>query len=205
MVKKVLVLIVAVSILRIISGCGDCPDDPVYFEFDGLSISNLDNSGAWSQVATSDTMFNEAVAFGISITGYIGPERFKSSLLNSSGFSSCYAFGSECPEILKPLHQLTAINITTLFPIDSATPANSHVSNLFVASDASYGNLYQSLTSLIEDIKDKTYSDISEEAFNIYLKSKVLNDKARFIISMRLDNDSIISDTTNTIYIKTGK
>ncbi|HOW29970.1 MAG TPA: DUF5034 domain-containing protein [Bacteroidales bacterium] len=203
MAKKVFVLIVAVSILRIISGCGDCPDDPVFFEFTDVSISNLDNSGTWSQVTTSDTMFSEAVAFDISITGYIGPDRYKSTFLRSSGFSSCYAF-SKCPEVLKPVHPITALSVYTLYPLDNDIPENSDVSNLFVASQY-YGKLYQSLPSLITDLKNKTYYDDFGESFNIYLKSNISNDKARFIISVRLDNDSIISDTTNTIYIKPRK
>ncbi|HPT14879.1 MAG TPA: hypothetical protein PK796_08840 [Bacteroidales bacterium] len=202
-VKKLFVLIAAVSILRIISGCGDCPDDPVFFEFNEVSISNLDNSGAWSQVTTSDSMFDEAVSFRVMIDGYFEPVKFQSSFLRNTGYSSCYAF-SKCPEILKPLHPITALTIKTLYPINNEIPANSDVSNMFVASESSWGNLYHPLTSHTVSLKDKIYYDFSE-SFNIYLKSKVLNDKARFIISVRLDNDSIISDTTNIIYIKAGK
>lgn len=202
MVKKVLVLIAAVTLLRIISGCGDCPDDPVFFEFSDLSISNLDNSGAWGEGTSSDSMFDEAVSFRIMINGYFEPVKFQSSFLSSTGFSSCYAF--ECEQILEPIHPIVSTTITTLYPIDNSILENSDVSNLFVASESSLGNLYQPLNSYIAGLKDKLYFDFSE-SFNIYLKSKVLNDKARFIISIRLDNDSIISDTTNTIYIKAGK
>lgn len=202
MVRKVLVLIAAVSLLRIISGCGDCPDDPVFFEFSDLSISNLDNSGAWGEGTSSDSMFDEAVSFRILVNGYFGPVRLKSSLGRQTGFSSCYAW-SKCPEILKPLHPISSLTIKTLYPIDNTIPENSDVSNLFVASQH-YEKLYLSLPSLLKDLKNKTYYDDFGESFNIYLKSKVLNDKARFIISIRLDNDSIISDTTNTIYIKAG-
>lgn len=202
MVKKVLVLIAAVSLLRIISGCGDCPDDPVFFEFSDMAISNLDNSGAWGEGTSSDSMFDEAVSFRVMINGYFEPVKFQSSFFRITGFSSCYAF--DCEQILKPIHPIVSTTITTLYPIDNSILENSDVSNLFVASESSLGNLYQPLNSYIAGLKDKLYFD-SSESFNIYLKSKVLNDTARFIISVRLDNDSIISDTTNTIYIKAGK
>jgi|WetSurMetagenome_2_1015567.scaffolds.fasta_scaffold233626_2 hypothetical protein len=203
MIKKLLILIVAVFILRIVPGCFDCPDDPVFFEFSDLTLSNLDNSGTWSQVSTSDSMFSEAVSFRIQINGYFGPERMQSSFLRNTGFSLCYAF-SKCPEILKPAHPITEMSVKTLYPIDIATPVNSEVSNLFVASQSSYESLYQTLDSYIKSLSNKTYDDFAE-TFNIYLKSKVMNDKARFVITVRLDDNSTISDTTQTIIIRNEK
>jgi hypothetical protein len=203
MVKKLLILIVALFILRIIPGCFDCPDDVTYFNFSDLTISNLDNLGRETAV---DTMYCEAVAFRLTLGGNSELKNSQLLQLQDMGFSSCYAFGSECPEILKPVHPVVEVKIITLLAIDDETSAGADVSNLFVASYSSYENLYETLEEYVGGLQNKTYSDfITAESFNIYLKNKVLNDKARFVITVRLDDNSTISDTTQTIIIRNEK
>lgn len=204
--KKALLILLVVNILRIIPGCCECDDSTMPFNFNRLTINNLDNSGDWAMTTTSDTMVAAAVAFEVALFDSSGYYYFaQGPPVNTGGFCSAMAMKCDCASLLKANQYLKDILITTLYSLNPEIDAGSDVTEWFVArptnTGASGNSLYLSLESLCLQSEGKTYYDSGMESFGLYLTIPVANSHARFVIKTIFSDNITLSDTTRLISI----
>ena len=174
------------------------------FDFAKVSTKNLDNSGMWPTISQTDTMKRSSVAFQVNVAGdfsYLGQQEQE---VQGIGFQTAKAFAkTDCPMLYGAENSIENISITTLFNINKSILANSDVSDLFVSTDQTNYNsaLYIPLNQLYPII-NHVYVDYPEVKFQVFLKSKVEADSARFVINIKLADNSVLSDTTKLIFIK---
>ena len=194
-------------VTRILSGCFNypCSEEVYYFDFTKVSTTNLDNSGMWPIESQTDTMKKAAFAFQVNVTGDFPFLGKANQGIQSFGFSSAKAFSkTDCPRLYGANSRIDEISILTLFKISGNIPANSDVSDLFLCSGKTgYYNseLYIPLNQLYPLI-NQVYEDYPETQFRLFLKNKVEADSARFIINVKLADNTVMADTTNLIFIK---
>ena len=194
-------------VTRILSGCFNypCSEEVYYFDFTKVSTTNLDNSGMWPIESQTDTMKKAAFAFQVNVTGDFPFLGKANQGIQSFGFSSAKAFSkTDCPMLYGANSRIDEISILTLFKISGNIPANSDVSDLFLCSGKTgYYNseLYIPLNQLYPLI-NQVYEDYPETQFRLFLKNKVEADSARFIINVKLADNTVMADTTNLIFIK---
>jgi hypothetical protein len=196
--KKAFLLLLTLNFIRIFVSCG-CPDDYDYFRFNQISVSNLDNSGLYAINSTSDSMLYKAVAFQVTVSDSGGYLYTNLPKISDFGFTSAMAM-RKCDYPFKPMNPVASLKIKTIYPINGETPENSDVTDQFVISTTSGGNLYISVTDYIAGLANKVYGNPGE-TFNIILKTEVEHPLARFAIEVTLDNGTLFNTTTRTITI----
>lgn len=199
--KSLLILILGFTI-RIIQSCG-CQDNPHFFDFDQITVLNLDNSKDYISSNPTDTMFSSAVAFEICISGSKGfAHLWKSNY--SLGFSEAGAM-QECPIRFVSNQQITKIAIKTLETISSEIPENTDITDLFlglVPSTSSLKYLYEPIDNLYNKINQETFFDDATATFQVFCKVNIQNEKARFAIIIDLSDGRTLTGLTDLIHIK---
>jgi len=204
--KKIILILLVVNILRIIPGCCECDDTPIPFNFNKLTILNLDNSDNWGISTTCDTMLAEAVAFEIDLFDSTGFFYAQEQSININGLGYARAYSCKCNFPYKANQYLTDVRITSLLPLTSEIEADSDVTDQFVAqptnNSSSGSSLYISLESMCKQTENKIYYYGSgTESFRIFLKPGITNSKARFVIRAEFSDQTYLSDTTRLITI----
>lgn len=204
--SKIVFLVMLAASVRIVSSCCDCDNLPAFFNFNKADLRNIDNSGDYPFTITSDSMYAEAVAFEVSIfdsTGYYYLAENRNPL-NNLGFSTASAFSCDCAMPFTPNQFIERIEITTLYPLNTSTPAGSNVSELFVGlstSNSARGYVYETLSQLCQQTQGKIYYDGGIESFRLFLKPAVENPVARFQIQLHFSDGSQMALTTGLIHI----
>ena len=206
LITKAFFIILLLFVARTLTGCFNypCSEEVYYFDFAKVSTKNLDNSGMWPTISQTDTMKRSSVAFQVNVAGdfsYLGQQEQE---VQGIGFQTAKAFAkTDCPMLYGAENSIENISITTLFNINKSILANSDVSDLFVSTDQTNYNsaLYIPLNQLYPII-NHVYVDYPEVKFQVFLKSKVEADSARFVINIKLADNSVLSDTTKLIFIK---
>lgn len=194
-------------VTRILSGCFNypCSEEVYYFDFTKVSTTNLDNSGMWPIQSQNDTMKMSAVAFQVNVTGDFPFLGKVNEGMQGFGFSSAKAFSkTDCPMLYGANSSIDEISIVTLFKISASIPANSDVSHLFLCTRNTglyNSELYIPLNQIYPLI-NHVYVDYPEVQFQVFLKTKVEADSAKFQINIKLANNSVLTDTTSLIVIK---
>jgi hypothetical protein len=204
--RKILIIILFGFVLRTLSSCFNCncDNDAFYFDFTRVELTNLDNSQSYAIPTQSDTMSSKAVAFEVKI---VNDNLFslKNVSKNMFSLSSAYAWSCDCPQFFRANNKIEKISIITVFDINTNINANSDITDRFVAHKENYHQpteLYLSIEELYSRINPETYSDQAVEAFKLYLKDEVENEKAQFIIHVQLTNGIVLSDTSKILTIK---
>jgi len=203
--KTLLILFVA-NILRLIPGCCECDESSIPFSFNKIDITNIDNSGDWAVITQSDSMKPEAVAFEVALFDSAGYYHLAQSFFSTNtGYSNATAMSCDCSYPLRAIQHLSSLKITSLYALNAQYSAQSDVTELFVAkltNNSSTGsNLYIPLPALCNQTQGKNYYDSGVESFGLYLTVPVENSRAAFIISAKLSDNRILSDTTKVITI----
>lgn len=201
LITKSLLILILVFTLRIIQSCG-CPDDPHFFDFDQITVLNLDNSKDYLRSSPTDTMYSSAVSFEISISGskefaYLRKGNF------SFGFSEAIA-SDECPIQCKSNQQISKITIITLEAISSEIPENTDITDLFfglVPYTSSLKYLYEPIDNLYNKINQETFFDDTTAAFQVFCKVNIQNEKARFAFIVDLSDGRTLTGLTDLIHI----
>ncbi len=206
LLTRSLFIITLVFVMRTLSGCYNpvCPDDINYFDFSKVKITNLDNSGMYPTNLLSDTMEKAAVAFEINVSGDFPFMVQAKNHKQGFGFSEANAFSKEnCPMLYKANSDIKNISVISLLKINESIPANTDISELFLATDQTrYGtDLYVPLSQLYNKI-NHVYNDYQYTRFQLFLTKDVENDSARFVINIKLADNSVLSDTSSLIYIR---
>lgn len=199
--KRVVVIFLVLNLVRLFQSCIDDTETVIFFDFNTMLVSNIDNSGLYAVPADSDTMYSEAIAFSVQV--FDSTASIYMSALKPAGisFRSCQA--KERMPSFKPLQQIENISIVALYDISDDIPANTDVTQYFYFGMEDYsspGDLYVSWNELYESMTGKIYSS-RMESFSLYLTKNVENGSARFIISMELSDGRFVSDTTALIHI----
>ncbi|MEI8047801.1 MAG: hypothetical protein WCI92_10520 [Bacteroidota bacterium] len=207
LITRVFLILSILFILRVFTGCliHDCPEEVYPFDFEKIEIVNLDNSGMWPAILSSDTLKRAAVAFQVSVSANLPLIGQSGQNSNSSGFSFPTASGkSDCPMLYSANHIIENISVVTAFDLNESYPANADVTSLFLGSDnIGYGSgLYVPIDELYQKINKARYYDYPETQFRLFYRRTVEKDSARFIIRVKLSDASILSDTTQIIHLR---
>ncbi len=202
--KKVIIILIFVFILRTLSSCifnCNCSNDVLYFDFNKIELTNLDNSQTYAVSTQSDTMINKAVAFEVRIfNDELSAHNYCPQKLFA--YNSAYAWSCDCSPLLLPNNGIEKISIKTVFDINTQIKSGSEITNRFLTKNNQTDELYIPTNEIHSKKNTETYYHSAEEKFNLYLKDEVKNNKAQFIINVYLKNDTILSDTTNILTIK---
>jgi hypothetical protein len=159
----------------------------------------------WPIESQTDTMKMSAVAFQVNVTGDFPFLGNANQGMQDFGFSSAKAFSkTNCPMFYGANSRIDEISIVTLFKINGNIPANSDVSHLFLCTRNTglyNSELYIPLNQIYPLI-NHVYEDYPEIQFQVFLKTKVEADSAKFQINIKLANNSVLTDTTSLIVIK---
>ncbi len=199
LLHKTLFILILVFALRIIQSCG-CPDDPHFFDFENISILNLDNSKDYVRSGSTDAMFSSAVAFEITISGRGEFASLKRAIL-SLGFSEITA-SDKCPLQFKSNQKISKITIITMEAISPEIQANTDVTDIFlgiVPFHSSPTFLYEPLDNIYHAINPEIFIDNTTSCFQVVCNRNILNDKAQFTINIDLSDGRTLTGTTNLI------
>ena len=178
----ILVLIIIVAI----RSCTGCCGDPMEIPFDFLKIETI----------AAETMYSEEVFFKVDISDTA--HLYYGSNCKNYGFGYTSAYALSCEDaIYISNQQVTEIQIETLFPISSEITAGSNVSHLFYSRDF----LYYPLQELVSKGLNKRVYTNPKSSFTIFLKEKVENSVAQFVIMLEFSDGSSLTDTTSVITI----
>jgi len=205
-VARSTLIITLIFVMRTLTGCFnyECPDGVYYFDFTGIRIQNLDNTGIWPKVMLNDTMKREAVSFQIEVSG---DNRLLGKVEKTSfsfGFPGAYAWSKEyCPPVYEANQKIDNLTIVSLLRLTENIPSNTDVTDIFLATEeTSYQtDLYVPITKLYQKI-NHTYIEYPKTGFRLFLGRGVENDSAQFIIKVRLADNTILADTTRVIHIR---
>jgi hypothetical protein len=206
--KKIYFILFLFFIIRLFVGCCRCSNDYTTIEYQKVRILNIDGNASSPNnfpILNSDTMFNSAVAFGVSVIDTTIDYTKKSYVveLNNFGFSSANATTCDCPTLYKSTQQIVDIKIFTLEDISPTIKANTNVTDLFVAYP-SKSSLYTPIDKLYPLINENAISTRPEIVFYVFCKESIQNDKAQFVINIELSDGHFFSEFTNLIHIKSS-
>jgi len=206
MIRKLLLLFFVITTIRIASSCCECDESLSYFDFNKLTLANIDNTGDWPVSTASDSMWFEAVAFEAALfdsTGYYYAMAKPSHDLHL-GFQAAYS--CKCSFPVQSMQQMSEINIYTLESLNDSLPAGANVSRLFVAQSTSGGSnstLYVSLPDLCNSSEQQRYYyGEGVESFRLFLKIPVSSPFVRFEMVIKLTDDRELTSQTRRIYIR---
>ncbi len=200
-IPKVTLLITLAFILKAVSSCVN----PVWdfdFSFNKVTVKNLDNSGIYSIETDRDTMYAAAVAFEVTLSD----ETFLASAVHRQaeaplpGFTSVSAMSPE-PRYY-PMHRITGIRIVTLEAMSPDIPAGTDVTGLFAAHVPHFINLdflYIRADELPPVLDLEFYPNEPSISFQLFCREEIAGDKAQFVITITLSDESTMSATTSLI------
>jgi hypothetical protein len=202
LITRSLLLLSLLFAARIIHSCS-CPDNPHYFDFDLITVANLDNSRDYVRSNPTDTMFSSSVAFEISITG---------SRVFAQNGSSNFSFGfteatamEECPIRFVPNQQICKITVRTLMAISSEIPENSDVTDLFlglIPYSSSSGYMYEPIDSLYGKINRDNFFNQPVSTLQLFCTVNIHSTDARFEFTVDLSDGRNLTAITNPIHLK---
>jgi hypothetical protein len=188
--KKVLAttsLIVAIHLIAVLSSC--CTDyNTLCFDFEGLEIQNLDNSGISPTEQVNDTI--PAVAFILGID-YVLNDGF---CLESTHFGwnpLTTALATSCAEEYTYLlnDSLISVEISSLTDFDADHPKGTALNSFFVGPDA------RTINQAIRE-----FGNFRDGYYFLVKKPDGIRPH-RFIAKMELSSGAIFADTTNSIVL----
>lgn len=203
--SKILFLLILLSIIRLSQSCK--VDDFTYnsntieFKYNKIKIQNIDNSGIYSRYLSTDTMYNGAVTFKISVMD--STNKFTSAKPYASfGFSTLTAKTENEPPTMpyKPKYKIQKLNIITMESISQSLPANTDITNHFVYYSENF-KLYKSRDELLSYFNASFESDTTD--FQISLKDKIQNNRAQFLIIITLSDGQELRANTKLIHLIT--
>jgi hypothetical protein len=178
-------------LLSLCTGTGGCPE-PVAVPFNFKKVEAI----------APESEFPEQISLRIKLSDTAHWEPYRPLRLGSIGLTRAY--GITCVEPIYPIPEesIQSIHVTTLNRISSALPALSNVTGHFYTLTEEF--LYVPLERFIENPDlgwVRFHNHIPYNEFRMYLRKRVENSEARFVVSITLSNGTLLTDTTNTIRI----
>lgn len=216
MLRKTLLILIAVSVLKLMTSClfrCDC-DDPEEIEFalNTSHISLIDNAGYYPDYhPTSDTVSSRAIGFDITLSDNTLIDQYYTALPAKCEqtapifIKGAYAWSCDCVFWeFKAKQKLKAIRMVALADFNQDLPAQSDISHLLLArvnqSDFEAHGMYKTLEKTIEYLSEERIYSLPEYSFELYLTEAPVTDSIRFELIFEFDDNSFITDTTQIIY-----
>lgn len=198
---RITVLISLAFVLKTVSSCVQ----PVFdfdFDFNKITITNLDNTEVYVIRNDGENMYSAAVAFEVTLSD--DELTASGSLINAGtafpGFTPASAMSPEFR--YHPRQQITSVSIVTLEEMSTVIPAGSDVTEFFVAylprhSESDF--LYIRTDELVSMINRGYFPGEPKVSFQLFCKNDIPGSRARFVISVTLSDDSILTATTGML------
>ena len=167
--KIILVLMVPLMVELVVSCCNCIETTYLNYTHCGLTIKNLDNSGASPVVAQSNSISKNAYGIRLSIKRSENYCELKRS--NSFFIQSVYATSCDCPPEFQymPLDSIVSVKLTTYSDFDSEHLAGSDITDLFYVYS---GNEFTEISEYLKHVETELYHFINPTfQFDILLMS----------------------------------
>lgn len=200
-------IIAVIFFARIIQSCCSCGTDTIPFDYSLAAIKNIDNSGSYAVLSEENVMYSKAVAFEVTVSGDYGMAFLQKKQLLPA-FSDARALSCDCSPLFGPQQQITSVTVTTLVQISPSITAGEDVTGLFLATVNEISGieyLYRELSSIYEDLNPEMVSDTPSVTFRLFFTGEVLNDLARFTVTIGLSDGRSLTATTEPITIVTNE
>jgi len=190
--KNILGVFLPMIFLSLCIGPGGCPD-PVAVPFDYKKLEAI----------APETALPEQIVIRIKLSDTIQWEPYRSFRMANLGISRAYG-GITCdePYFPRPEDNIQSIQVTTLNRVSTALPALSNVTSQFYT--LTEGFLYVPLARFIENPEMgwvQFSNRIPYNEFRMYFRERIENSVARFVVSITLNDGTVLTDTTNTTRI----
>ncbi|MCF8361543.1 MAG: DUF5034 domain-containing protein [Prolixibacteraceae bacterium] len=216
MFRKLIIILLAVSSLKLLISCifrCDCPEpDEVEFSLNISHITLIDNAGPYPNYHTdSDSLSSRAIGFDITLTDSTMTDENYAPLLvdcqHTGPFfiNGAYAWSCDCINCeFKTKQKLKAIRLITLSDFNNELPAQTDISHLLVGrvnkADFEGHGMYKTLEKTIAYLAEERMYYSPDYSFELYLTKAPKVNSIRFEITFEFDDNSFITDTTETIY-----
>lgn len=191
MIKKVLIVILAVNVISLIQSC--CTEEYQY-KWTDFSLNILDNSGEYPVLIENKEVNKNALGLRVTLqdTVIYFAQNFK--LMNE-----CYA--TSCAEKYTRIHNLSTIKIITLLDYSSKYPKDSDITKLFIARES--GNtksLYISIDQIISNVNGSSHNYNGYSDFDLYLVDTTATiGEQRFEVQLTMSDGNIFIQESDTL------
>lgn len=176
----------------------------MYYQFDSLEISNLDNSAWGTQPTELNVMAAAAVAFEINLVdssfNYFEPavaQHWRPNLNTAQAMERC-----RCPFHFFPDPEIDRLSILTLRDFSPDQPAGSDITALFLWQN-DWNHLYRSIDSLVPMLNEPFYDEwLPAKKFQVFCQDSVENDSLQLVFRVEFVNGEVLADTTNVVAIR---
>jgi hypothetical protein len=197
---RITVLISLAFLLKAVSSC----IQPVFdfdFDFNKITVTNLDNSDVYVMRNDRDTMYSSAIAFEVTLSDeeFLAAGSLPKAETAFPGFTPATAMSPE--SLYHPRHHITALRIVTLEEMSPAIPAGSDVTGLFVAYVPRYseGFLYIITDELLTMINRDFYPGEPSVSFQLFCNQDITASRVLFAITVTLSDESMLTAQTGIV------
>ncbi|MFV0391892.1 MAG: hypothetical protein ACK5KP_08440 [Paludibacteraceae bacterium] len=201
--SKILFVVAVIFLTRLLSSCDNraYETQKIYYDFDSLTVQNLNNSGEYWRLSTTDEMDSETVAFRLNLlskdlvkSGYQYAKNHKQESV--MGFMATTARSPVLP-IMIANQTIKKITIIALRDISEEIKSGTDVTGLFLLGSG--WDLY----SPIDTVYDNPISSYAahSNSLNFILKEPVKTAEIKFRFIVELSDNTILSVETNLIKI----
>jgi thiol-disulfide isomerase/thioredoxin len=216
MLRKTIFAITTVLALKLLASCifrCDC-DEPeeIGFNINTSHITLIDNAGPYPDYHTnSDSLSSRAIGFDITLADSTMIDMYYTSLPPKCKHAApifikgAYAWSCDCVFWeFKAKQKLKTIRMIALTDFNQDLPAQSDISHLLVGRVDQSGfeahGMYKTLEKTIEYLSEERIYSSPEYSLELYLTEAPVSDSIRFEITFEFNDNSFITDTTQTIY-----
>lgn len=198
-INKIILILLLPLLVELMVACCDCLE-PTYFNYTycGLTVNNLDNSGAAPNVAQSNKI--SKVAFGIRVVINRNENICKAKPNKSFFFQSAYATSCDCPFEFQylPLDSINSVKVVTKNDFNAGHLENSDVSEYFFVFG---GNEFSTIGEYITNIVTTLYDFSSPTlAFDLLLMTPpTIGLEQQFKVEVELSDGRILTAQTELI------
>jgi hypothetical protein len=199
---KIILLFLTGFILRVVYSCCECENNVQSYSINNIFIQNIDNTGEYIKPA-GDTLNRNAVAFEITLNN----KEFSDNAyacFSSTGFAVTMA--CECNTYFEVLNKIDSITIISQSNINFDYPAQTNVTNLFVAfsplQQNEFTSIYKSIDEVIEQLNESNSFINNYLKLQCFLTIPVDYNAISFQFNIFLSDKTFISKNTPIIYLK---
>jgi hypothetical protein len=216
MFQKTIIILIVVSALKLMTSCifrCDCPNpEEVEFTLNTSHISLIDNAGPYPDYHTdSDSLSSRAIGFNITLSDSTMADEYYAALPDKCKHTApifikgAYAWSCDCVYWeFKAKQKLKTIRLIALTDFNQELPAQTDISHLLVGRADQSGfeghGMYKTLDKTIDYLSEERIYNSPDLSFELYLTEAPTADSIRFEITFEFDDNSFITDSTETIY-----
>lgn len=199
--RKIAFVLAVIFLIKLVTACCRCNEpDKMYYLFDDILVHNLDNSGEFAFISTSDHILKDAFGLQIELSIKKESDHFKP---RSIDFSVANATSCDCVyEQYFPKDTVSSLSIFTTNDIDEMHIAGSDISSCFkVFTPNGFISIEQYL-KLPEMIYENWLPE--KEQITLYLLQSPTNfeEKHSFKVEIGFSNGEFVSLMSKPVYLE---